>query len=86
MLLLARICGASTPLDVNLKPCARRDAKLAVLEWDGAADRLRTSSLHYFEGDAALAGGRKAFSAGPRAVCDPQVVLCSAIGTLISQL
>lgn len=49
------------------------DAKLAVLEWDDATDRFRTSSLHYFEGDAALRGGRRTFARGPKAICDPQV-------------
>lgn len=50
-----------------------RDAKLSVLEWDAASDRFVTSSLHYFEGDAALRGGRRVFARGPKAVTDPQV-------------
>lgn len=44
-----------------------------MLEWDAAADRFVASSLHYFEGDAALRGGRRVFARGPKAVTDPQV-------------
>jgi len=58
----------------------RRDAKLVVLEWDNDRERLRSSSLHYFEGDAALRGGRTVFPYGPRAVADPLV--CHLPGTL----
>lgn len=50
-----------------------RDAKLAVLEWDEERDTLRSSSLHYFEGDAGLRAGHTVFPYGPRAVSDPQV-------------
>ena len=53
----------------------RRDAKLSVLEWDAAADSFATSSLHYFEGDAALRGGRRLFARGPKAATDLQVDL-----------
>ena len=52
-----------------------RDAKLAVLEWDDGQDRFVTSSLHFFEGDAGLRVGRTTFARGPKAVCDPQVVI-----------
>lgn len=60
------------------RPGDCRDAKLSVLEWDDAADRFATSSLHYFEGDAVLRGGRRVFARGPKAVTDPQVptVVC----------
>jgi hypothetical protein len=59
----------SRPLD----PFERsRDAKVSVVEWDPAACGLRASSLHSFEGDAKLRGGRLTFPA-PRLAADPQV-------------
>ena len=44
----------------------RRDAKLSVLAWDDGSDAWRTSSLHYFEGDRLLRGGRHVFAPRPQ--------------------
>ena len=51
----------------------RREAKLVVLDWDDNTESIQPSSLHYFEGDATLSGGRCAFPRGPQAIADPQV-------------
>ena len=48
-----------------------RDAKVSVLEWDSACHTLHTSSLHYFEADQQLRGGRVLYPAPPRIVADP---------------
>lgn len=50
-----------------------RDAKLVVLDWDELSGGLITGSLHSWEGDPALQGGRSVFPRGPRALTDPQV-------------
>jgi len=39
--------------------CMHRDAKLCVLEWDSLRHELRTTSMHYFEGDPGLREGKK---------------------------
>ena len=44
--------------------CVRRDAKLSVLEWDSSCHDVRTTSMHYFEGDPTLCEGRKASEVG----------------------
>ncbi|KAF5843827.1 hypothetical protein DUNSADRAFT_5064 [Dunaliella salina] len=51
---------------------AFRDAKLCVLEWDTSRHGLRTTSMHYFEGDPALRDGRKVFADPPRLLGDLQ--------------
>jgi hypothetical protein len=56
---------------VGNPPLVPRDAKLSVVEWDPAQQSLRTSSLHSFEGDPALRGGRTSFPP-PRLAADPQ--------------
>ncbi|KXZ43815.1 hypothetical protein GPECTOR_80g175 [Gonium pectorale] len=78
-----------------------RDAKLSVLEWDPRSARLRTSSLHYFEGEGEGAilraavqggagrseglGGRAAVPLPPRVVADP-AGRCAAVAVLFNQL
>ncbi|KAK9815325.1 hypothetical protein WJX72_001813 [[Myrmecia] bisecta] len=62
-----------------------RDAKLAVLDWNEESDTIATSSLHYFEGDAALKGGWTVFPYGPRVICDPQG-RCAAVTFFRNQL
>eukprot|EP00200_Dunaliella_tertiolecta_P007602 CAMPEP_0202380718 /NCGR_PEP_ID=MMETSP1127-20130417/30588_1 /ASSEMBLY_ACC=CAM_ASM_000462 /TAXON_ID=3047 /ORGANISM="Dunaliella tertiolecta, Strain CCMP1320" /LENGTH=233 /DNA_ID=CAMNT_0048979471 /DNA_START=52 /DNA_END=750 /DNA_ORIENTATION=+ len=51
---------------------AFRDAKLCVLEWDTSSHDLRTTSMHFFEGDPALRDGRKVFADPPRLLGDHQ--------------
>lgn len=41
------------------------------MEWDPSQHALRTSSLHYYEQDASLTGGRTLFARPPRAAADP---------------
>ncbi|RMZ55782.1 hypothetical protein APUTEX25_005823 [Auxenochlorella protothecoides] len=48
-----------------------RQAKASVLCWDATSAGLVTSSLHYFEADEAMRGGRAAFTRGPLAAGDP---------------
>ena len=62
-----------------------RDAKLSVLQWDPATFDLAPSSLHYFEGDESLKGGRQAFARPPLVVADP-MGRCAAVVMLRHQL
>lgn len=64
---------------------AFRDAKLSVLQWDPAIYDLAPSSLHYFEGDESLKGGRQAFARPPLVVTDP-MGRCAAVVMLRHQL
>lgn len=48
-----------------------RDAKLSVLHWDAERHELAPTSLHYFEGDESLKGGRAVFPRPPLVVSDP---------------
>ena len=40
--------------------------------WDDVNYTLKTTSLHFFEGDHSLTVGRSVFPYGPRAAADPQ--------------
>lgn len=56
-----------TPSPVHL-----REAKLSVLEWDPSSHALRTSSMHYFEGEPSMRReARAAAPLPPRVVADP---------------
>ncbi|KAI8464986.1 MAG: CPSF A subunit region-domain-containing protein [Monoraphidium minutum] len=57
---------------------AFRDAKVSVVEWDPSQQALHSSSLHSFEGDAALGGGMAAH-APPRLATDPQGRCAAAV-------
>ncbi|GLC77555.1 hypothetical protein PLESTF_001954700, partial [Pleodorina starrii] len=65
---------------------AFREGKLSVLEWDPRAHAVRTSSLHYFEGDpAAQREGRAAVPLPPRVVTDP-AGRCAAMSLYCAQM
>lgn len=62
-----------------------RDAKLSAVCWDPRAHTLRTASLHSFESDPSLRGGREAFAAPPRVLADP-LGRCAAVVMFDHQL
>lgn len=68
---LRTTCYASSPPHSHAPNSIERDAKASVLCWDAATAGLVTSSLHYFEANEGLRGGRTAFSRGPLAAGDP---------------
>ncbi|CAD7702900.1 unnamed protein product [Ostreobium quekettii] len=51
---------------------AFREAKVSVVIWDDVNHTLKTTSLHFFEGDHSLTVGRSVFPYGPRVAADPQ--------------
>ncbi|EFJ51734.1 hypothetical protein VOLCADRAFT_87503 [Volvox carteri f. nagariensis] len=76
--------GSSSRRDALL--LAFREGKLSVVEWNPRTHSLRTSSLHYFEGDPGVQReGRIAVPLPPRVVTDP-AGRCAAMSFCFSQL
>ena len=61
-----------------------RQAKAVVLAWDEANNTIATSSLHYFEDEPGLRGGRAVFPLGPRVIADPQACNVPGVVTVAS--